>query len=42
MEKSKITISPLLTREDSDNTIAEINTKIKMLHDMKSLIEDKK
>lgn len=42
MEKSKITISPLLTREDSDNTIAEINAKIKMLHDMKSLIEDKK
>jgi metal-responsive CopG/Arc/MetJ family transcriptional regulator len=42
MEKSKITISPSLNREDLDKTIAEINAKIKMLHDMKSLIEDKK
>jgi Arc/MetJ-type ribon-helix-helix transcriptional regulator len=41
MEKSKITISPSLTREDLDKTIAEINAKIKMLHDMKSFLTEK-
>ncbi|MEM3699738.1 MAG: ribbon-helix-helix domain-containing protein [Candidatus Bathyarchaeia archaeon] len=38
LEKAKITINPSLTKEDLENSIAEMNSKIKMLNDLKSCL----
>lgn len=38
LEKSKITINPSLTSEDLDKIVMDINSKIKMLNDMKKCL----